>query len=496
MAKTSIRLVDEFLNVHLSGEKLGQGGQGVVYRTSDPDIAVKLLTNNDGTVVTDENVIRRYNEQLRHMQLLPIPDNVPLAKPVAQLKGLAGYVMPLLNEMMPFSHFWPDDKNTESVSTGNVPEWLEKVPFEFAKVLIHYRNTGGLRRRLLALYKCAATLAQLHGQGLVYGDVSPQNVFISSSLDLTAVWLIDADNMRFETTSGRGGVYTPKYGAPELVQGLDGARPSSDCYAFAVMAFYLLSTIHPFIGNLVQGDDSDWADESQSAGNMGSMDEQAYAGHLPWVDDPEDDSNAATGGLPRSLLLNPQLQHLFEQTFGQGRIKRSCRPTIFHWPQALAGAADKTVQCPGCGMSYFYDIDRDTCPYCQSSKPPMWLFKASNWPADATDEHCWVYAKEQQNTSAKVYLPKRLLAPFSLTDGDTPMVEITQTERSIQLHKMDDCSLGLSLAFDEQAGRQFSPFHAHVELPLSTLTKGFWLYVASAQPRVIHCVVSGSQSWS
>ena len=97
---------------------------------------------------------------------------------------------------------------------------------------------------------------------MVYGDISPNNIFISEGIDGSSVWLIDADNIRFEITAGGSVVYTPKYGAPELVQGKDGGRPSSDCHAFAVVAFYLLSLIHPFVGKKVDGtDEGDWADE-------------------------------------------------------------------------------------------------------------------------------------------------------------------------------------------------------------------------------------------
>ena len=39
-----------------------------------------------------------------------------------------------------------------------------------------------------------------------------------------SVWMIDADNLRFEM-EGRGpGVFTPAFGAPDLVQGHDGGR--------------------------------------------------------------------------------------------------------------------------------------------------------------------------------------------------------------------------------------------------------------------------------
>ena len=39
------RYVDEYQNVHIQDKVLGQGGQGVVFRTRDPDLAIKLVTD-------------------------------------------------------------------------------------------------------------------------------------------------------------------------------------------------------------------------------------------------------------------------------------------------------------------------------------------------------------------------------------------------------------------------------------------------------------------
>ena len=145
--------------------------------------------------------------------------------------------MQLLSEMVSFSHFWLDGKSAENIAPDDIPAWLSAMPKNEAKKIVHYYKTGGLRRRLNALFKCASLLARLHGNGMVYGDISPNNIFISEGLEDPSVWLIDADNIRFEITAGGSVVYTPKYGAPELVQGKDGGRPASDCHAFAVVAF-------------------------------------------------------------------------------------------------------------------------------------------------------------------------------------------------------------------------------------------------------------------
>ena len=77
-----------------------------------------------------------------------------------------------------------------------IPKWLAAIPDkDVALLLFHYADTGSTRRRLFALSKCASILARLHSAGLVYGDISPNNVFVGDG-DSREVWLIDADNLQ------------------------------------------------------------------------------------------------------------------------------------------------------------------------------------------------------------------------------------------------------------------------------------------------------------
>ncbi|MCM8151378.1 protein kinase domain-containing protein, partial [Enterobacter roggenkampii] len=304
------RYVDEYQNVHIQDKVLGQGGQGVVFRTRDPDLAIKLVTDESGNPVTDDVLVERYSKRFKRVRLLPLPENLNISVPAALLQNKAGYVMQLLSEMVPFSHFWLDGQTAEKMGPDQIPAWLSAMPENEAKKIVHYCKTGGLRRRLHALYKCASLLARLHGNGMVYGDISPNNIFISEGMNDTSVWLIDADNIRFEILAGGSVIYTPKYGAPELVQGTDGGRPSSDCHAFAVVAFYLLSLIHPFVGKKVDGtDEGDWADEENDDGDI---EDKAYAGLLPWVDDQNDDAKTLYTILCKCLFSEVTVQAVTE----------------------------------------------------------------------------------------------------------------------------------------------------------------------------------------
>jgi len=74
-------VVDQFDNRHSLVAELARGGQGVVYRTEDANLAVKIPFEK---IYSDEDrfdVIRRY--QL--IRSLPIPRELPVALPLAVL---------------------------------------------------------------------------------------------------------------------------------------------------------------------------------------------------------------------------------------------------------------------------------------------------------------------------------------------------------------------------------------------------------------------------
>jgi len=404
-------LADQYDNVHQPTDELARGGQGVVYRTADADLAIKQPLDEHSQLDTRANLRDRF----RHIRLLPIPARIPVSLPLAILRDQPGYVMRLLNGMRPFTTFDLDGKTKKALKEQNaaLPQWLTNFPDkDWALRVLHYAATGSTRQRLFALAKCAAILARLHSAGLVYGDVSPNNAFIGGGA-APEVWLIDADNLRFELSSGGGIAYTPHYGAPEIVRVTDASRPRTDCWAFAVMAFNMLALVHPFIGKKVEqpeDDEGGWDDEPAQDGTPVELDEQAYAGYFPFIDDEDDDSNASDNGLPRALVATPELRRLFQATFNAGRLHPYRRPAMAFWALELARACDRSLACAACGMSHFAH-EYPACPYCGAAHPPFVRAKTARWdivlPASATE----------------VALPHRLFYPFSFEHNDDPAYE-------------------------------------------------------------------------
>lgn len=399
-------LIDEFGNIHHLTDELARGGQGVVYRTQDEDLAIKLSSRSDNSV--------DFKSRFRDIRTLPLPRGIHISMPLAILRDEPGYVMRLLNGLKPFNTFSLDGLQRSAMHDSDFPQWLTGLDKKSAQDLVYYAQTGSTRRRLYALYKCAAILARLHNAGIVYGDISLGNVFISEGIPGDC-WLIDADNLRFELPRGGESVYTPKQGglgAPEVVQRKDASRPRTDCWAFAVMAFQLLALCPPFRGEKVLNPDEacGWDAEISDGEIPADLDEQAEAGYLPFIDDEDDDSNALpNGGLPRMLILTPQLRLLFQETLGTGRLSPHRRISMMFWALELARAFDNSVICPFCKMSSFFSSEMKQCPYCKEILPEIAIAKTDCWQ---------MILNAEGQTEFEALLPNRLFHPFSLTDGD------------------------------------------------------------------------------
>jgi hypothetical protein len=435
------RLVDQYGNQHDLRTELARGGQGVVYRTSDADLAIKQPLAFD----SGPDRASTLQQLFQNVRCLPLPPRIPISLPLAVLRDEPGYVMSLLSGMAPFRTFELSGDRRADLAVQPRPTWLSGIKDDNAALpLMHYAKSGATKRRLFALAKAAATLARIHAAGLVYGDISPNNCFVGEG-DTPDVWLIDADNLRFELVQGGSAVYTPRYGAPEIVQGTDRARPRTDAWAFAVMAFEMLALVHPFIGKKVLDADDDeggWDAEPVAESAAADLDEQAYAGYMPFVDDESDDSNRAIGGLSRHLVLTPGLARLFQETFGAGRVKPWRRPAMVFWAIELARAHDLFVACPSCFMSYVND--RLACPYCDAPRPPIAIASTHRWKMVI------------QAGIGEVTLPHRLFNPFSLElNGKTTYEAVLDFGKRKAHHVRGTNQLPMELSFQFiDGGRQ------------------------------------------
>jgi eukaryotic-like serine/threonine-protein kinase len=311
--------------------QLGRGGQGAVYEVDGGRLAAK--------VVFDSSSSRRerLRNQLTQVKRLPIAD-LEIARPIEMLREpVLGYVMELLTGMQPL-------------------KTLAVVPRDTPSPAAWYFEGGGLRRRLQLLARSADVLAALHGKGLVYSDPSPHNIFVSDSRDATEVRFIDADNIHYASIAGVPAVFTPGYGAPELVRCLGGVNSLTDAHAFSVLAFQTLSLAHPLIGDDV-------------ANGPLEREEEALAGRRPWIDDLTDETNRSSRGIPRTSVLSPRLAEIVGRAFGLGLRDAAKRPGVPEWAERLHAAADATLLCSSCKGTFYFTARQ--CPWCNEPRPPF-----------------------------------------------------------------------------------------------------------------------------
>ena len=307
--------------------------------------------------------------------------------------------------------------------------------------------------------------------------------------------MIDADNLRFASPESKIAVYTPGFGAPELVKGDDGVRPRTDCHSFAVMAFKILTLNHPFIGDYVKaGAGTDWADEDF---DQEDPEQKAYAGKIPWIDDDGDDVNRSSEGFPRPLVLTKELQVLFQETFGPGRDKPWRRPSIFHWPRTLARALDRTILCKNddCGMNYYVDLGakKQRCPYCHRPRPDMLRVDAFRWEGPKRDlgSPCWSLCKESAADGVEV-LPERLISSFSMRESDRPALKLT-FDRDVVVVKniCPENEVRFSFAHDTNGEDRFQTFPFRVKRHRKDCQGGFYIFAESNSSRLLRFSLPG-----
>ncbi|MUG96349.1 serine/threonine protein kinase [Scytonema sp. UIC 10036] len=429
------RVVDVLGHVYELEKELGRGGQGAVFAVKNGNLAVKVLF--------DRSPVRRTHlrKQLTQVRKLDI-EKLPIARPLEILNPPhLGYVMELLTDMVPISKLINAPKNVDCLV-----EW--------------YLEGGGLRRRLLLLARCAETLAQLHGKGLVYTDPSPNNIFVSSDVnDHKIIRLIDADNLHYESSSSSINLYTPGHGAPELVTGKFGANTLTDAHAFAVIAFQTLSLVHPLMGNMVNEGEPE-------------LETQALEGKLPWIDEPEDNSNSTTQGFPRDIVLSPNLKELCQRCFGSGLREPTKRPGIGEWREKLYSAADFTIHCPECNSTYY--ANKKSCPWCNYPRPTYVQVRIQRWEPL---QGCFREQKPLQGfaltSSESLILTSRVVSSRTGTDSHNPNIELVLEGENIKVRSLNGQCFWLTSEGTQRVEKEMQD--RWIRFPVQSERYGSWL---------------------
>jgi DNA-binding helix-hairpin-helix protein with protein kinase domain len=332
-------------------EELSRGGQGVVYTTELPNVLIKGFTNKE------ESAKQRWRSHIDWLIRQDIAD-LKLARPLVLIKEpRMAYAMELMDGLVELTSLFDSFIQASDNATDENP----------APHIQNYLDRGGLRRRIRILCQLARTLNQLHGRGMLYGDLSPDNIFVSDDPAYAETWLIDCDNISYESHSGLT-LHSPDYGAPEVVRGEAMLSSLTDCWSFAVIAYQLLTHNHPLKGEMINDGEPE-------------MEDEALRGDHPWINDPDAPDNACFSNLPVQLLEHSKLPALFQQTFGPGKQTPMQRPTMAEWLEALTEIDEHLFVCKVCGGHSILPVDTQQlddaeCFFCgEPVDPELVLFQ-------------------------------------------------------------------------------------------------------------------------
>jgi serine/threonine-protein kinase len=214
------------LGQYVLGDKLGEGGMGVVYRATHTmlrrETALKLLPPDR----VDPATIRRFEREVVETARLRHPNTVAVFDYGRTPDGVFYYAMEYL----------------DGLTIGDLVASEGPLP------------PG---RVVWLLAQVCASLDEAHSMGLVHRDIKPANVIVTgntAAYDLAKV--LDFGLVKSRTpldggtslTRGDQLTGTPLYMAPEAIARPDAAEPRSDLYGVAALGYYMLAGKHVFEG--------------------------------------------------------------------------------------------------------------------------------------------------------------------------------------------------------------------------------------------------------
>lgn len=317
-------------------QKLGEGGQGVVYcvKLSGTEYALKWY--HKGAV---QNTRRFYKNLENNIRLgAPSPAFLWPLFLTKEQGGSFGYIM----ELRP-------------------PKYVEFSDFLLAKV--HF---GSLSAAANAALNITNGFRELHRKGFSYQDLNDGNFFIDPNSG--EVLICDNDNVApYGESLGIAG--KARYMAPEVVRNMKRPDIMTDRLSLTVVLFRLLFLDHPLEGRRVV----------ESPCLTEELELKFYGKEPVFIYDKDDDSNRPVRGVHANALrfwwMYPKfVRDMFTDALSKDAMSGNTpRPTDNDWQICFTKLRDCIVKCP-CVSETFLDLSGDSlCINCglKIPKPPV-----------------------------------------------------------------------------------------------------------------------------
>lgn len=222
--------------------KIGQGGQGVVYRA--PNVKTKFAAS---MVYKEYKPTARAGIDFRALAAMPalVEESLTYAQ-AERLISIAAWPCAIVEDAgAPTGFVMPAIPDEFLISLTTV-KGVSSTTAEFQHLLNHpsVLAARGINlddvQRFTLLREVASGLAFLHRHGVCVGDISPKNLLFSLTPH-EAVYFIDCDAMRINGVSALPQVETPGWNAPA---GEELATIYTDAYKLGLLALRLVTGDH------------------------------------------------------------------------------------------------------------------------------------------------------------------------------------------------------------------------------------------------------------
>ncbi|GHT59997.1 hypothetical protein FACS1894109_16950 [Spirochaetia bacterium] len=309
------------------GEKLGEGGQGAVYRVNynGKPKALKWYTGKN------------------------------LKSPVKFYENLENNI----RKGAPNGSFlWPMDI-TEKTKDGGFGYIMELRPPEykdFSLFLLAKEKYASVTALVNTALNITAAFRELHNKGYSYQDLNDGNFFVNPKTG--DVLICDNDNVA-EYGKNLGIAGKCRYIAPEIVLGRALPGIHTDKFSLAVVLFLLLINNHPLEGK-----------KAYPPCMTEEIELKIYGSEPLFIFDPDDNSNAPVPGINNNAIVRWPLypsyvRDKFIEAFSKTAFTDpSYRVIEKEWLRTFIRLRGEIYKCD-CGEVFFADpVNPLTCPQC------------------------------------------------------------------------------------------------------------------------------------